>query len=155
MRMKVTINGKVSKDVLTSILNEQKDKTKLIDNFAKENKLESIIYKDAELEYEGGFTKAPSKRIEVEKKMSKHKEIRLAEVELTEVEDKMILEGYAIIYNDETLIGDEEYGFYETISPDDITADSIKDVPMKYNHNDAFLIIARTKNGSQTQTITH
>ena len=54
--------------------------------------------------------------------MSKHKEIRLAEVELTEVEDKMILEGYAIIYNDETLIGDEEYGFYETISPDDITA---------------------------------
>jgi len=87
--------------------------------------------------------------------MSKQKEIRLAEVELTEVEDKMILEGYAIIYNDETLIGDEEYGFYETISPDDITADSIKDVPMKYNHNDAFLIIARTKNGSQTQTITH
>ncbi len=58
MRMKVTINGKVSKDVLTSILNEQKDKTKLIDSFAKENKLESIIYKDAELEYEGGFTKA-------------------------------------------------------------------------------------------------
>lgn len=80
--------------------------------------------------------------------MSKHKEIRLAEVELTEVEDKMILEGYAIIYNDETLIGDEEYGFYETISPDAIAADAIKDVPMKYNHNDAFLIIARTKNGS-------
>lgn len=49
MRMKVTINGKVPKDVLSSILNEQKDKTKLIDNFAKENKLESIIYKDAEL----------------------------------------------------------------------------------------------------------
>ncbi len=80
--------------------------------------------------------------------MSKQKEIRLAEVELTEVEDKMILEGYAIIYNDETLIGDEEYGFYETVSPDAITADAIKDVPMKYNHNDAFLIIARTKNGS-------
>lgn len=80
--------------------------------------------------------------------MSKQKEIRLAEVELTEAEDKMILEGYAIIYNDETLIGDEEYGFYETISPDAITADAIKDVPMKYNHNDAFLIIARTKNGS-------
>lgn len=68
MRMKVTINGKVSKDVLSSILNEQKDKTKLIDNFAKENKLESIFYKDAELEYEGGFTKASSKRIEVEKR---------------------------------------------------------------------------------------
>ena len=36
--MKVTINGKVSKDVLTSILNEQKDKTKLIDTLLKENK---------------------------------------------------------------------------------------------------------------------
>src|SRR5690554_7142626 len=80
--------------------------------------------------------------------MSQQKEIRLAEVELTEVEDKMILEGYAIIYNDETLIGDKEYGFYETITADAITADAIKDVPMKYNHMDAFLIIARTKNGS-------
>lgn len=40
--------------------------------------------------------------------MSKQKEIRLAEVELTEVEDKMILEGYAIIYNDETLIGKKD-----------------------------------------------
>lgn len=46
----------------------KKIRLKLIDSFAKENKLESIIYKDAELEYEGGFTKAPSKRIEVEKR---------------------------------------------------------------------------------------
>lgn len=80
--------------------------------------------------------------------MSKNKEIRLGQVELTEVDDKMILEGYAIVYNEETLIGDSEYGFYETILPEAITADAIKDVPMKYNHMDAFLIIARTKNGS-------
>lgn len=80
--------------------------------------------------------------------MSKQKEIRLAEVELTEVEDKMILEGYAIVYNQETLIGDEEYGFIESISSNAITPDAIKDVPMKYNHMDSFLIIARTKNGS-------
>ena len=77
MRMKVTINGKVSKEVLTSILNEQKDKTKLIDSFAKENKVESIFYKDAELEYEGGFTKAPSKRIEVEKRWVNKKKLDL------------------------------------------------------------------------------
>lgn len=64
--MKVTINGKVSKEVLQTILNEQKDKTKVIDQFAKDNKLPSIYYKDAELEYE--TSKAPTKRIEVEKR---------------------------------------------------------------------------------------
>ena len=33
------------------------------------------------------------------------KETRLAEVELREEDEKMILEGYAILYNEETLIG--------------------------------------------------
>ena len=76
------------------------------------------------------------------------RETRLAEVELIEENEKMILEGYAIIYNEETLIGSEEYGFIESISPDAITEDAIRDVPMKYNHMDSFLIIARTKNQS-------
>lgn len=64
--MKVTINGKVSKEVLQTILNEQKDKTKVIDKFAKDNKLLNIYYKDAELEYE--ISKALTKRLEVEKR---------------------------------------------------------------------------------------
>jgi len=76
------------------------------------------------------------------------KETRLAEVELIEENEKMILEGYAIVYNEETLIGSEEYGFIESISPDAIGEDAIRDVPMKYNHMDSFLIIARTKNQS-------
>ena len=76
------------------------------------------------------------------------KEIRVAEVKLEQTEDKMILEGYAIVYNEQTLIGDESYGFIESISPDAITPESIKDVPLKYNHVDSFLILARTKNGS-------
>jgi len=76
------------------------------------------------------------------------RETRLAEVELIEENEKMILEGYAIVYNEETLIGSEEYGFIESISPDAITEDAIRDVPMKYNHMDSFLIIARTKNQS-------
>ncbi len=76
------------------------------------------------------------------------KETRLAEVELIEENEKMILEGYAIVYNEETLIGSEEYGFIESISPDAISEDAIRDVPMKYNHMDSFLIIARTKNQS-------
>ena len=76
------------------------------------------------------------------------RETRLAEVELIEENEKMILEGYAIIYNEETLIGTEDHGFIESISPDAITEDAIRDVPMKYNHMDSFLIIARTKNQS-------
>ena len=65
--MKVTINGKVSKEVLQTILNEQKEKTKIIDAFAKDNKVSNIYYKDAELEYETEM-KGSAKRIEVEKR---------------------------------------------------------------------------------------
>ena len=64
--MKVTINGKVSKEILQTILNEQKAKTKVIDKFVKDNKLLDIYYKDAELEYEA--SKAVTKRLEVEKR---------------------------------------------------------------------------------------
>ncbi len=80
------------------------------------------------------------------------KETRIAEVRLEEANDKMILEGYAIVYDEPTLIGDETYGFIESISKDAIMPEAIKDVPMKYNPVDSFLIIARTKNGSLTLT---
>ncbi len=43
------------------------------------------------------------------------RETRLADVTLEESEGKMILEGYAIVFNNETLIGDESYGFIEEI----------------------------------------
>jgi len=79
--------------------------------------------------------------------MSK-KETRLSSVELREEDEKMILEGYAILYNEETLIGTREYGFIESIDPNALSEDAIRDVPMKYNHMDSFLIIARTKNKS-------
>ncbi len=79
--------------------------------------------------------------------MSK-KETRLSSVELREEDEKMILEGYAILYNEETLIGTREYGFIESIDPNALSDEAIRDVPMKYNHMDSFLIIARTKNKS-------
>lgn len=76
------------------------------------------------------------------------KETRLADVILTEDCDSAILEGYAIVFNQETLIGDEENGFIEVIDSNALNKTLMKDVPMKYNHADSFLIIARTKNGS-------
>ena len=76
------------------------------------------------------------------------KETRLADVKFEEAEGKMTLEGYAIVFNQETLIGDEEYGFMEEIDRNSLQDTLMKDVPMKYNHMDSFLIIARTKNKS-------
>lgn len=81
------------------------------------------------------------------------KETRLADVTLHEEEDKMILEGYALVFNNETLIGDEEYGFIEQIDSRALSDTKMKDVPMKYNHMDSFLIIARTKNQSLSLTV--
>ena len=80
--------------------------------------------------------------------MKNNKEIRLADVRFEENEGKMILEGYAIVFEQETLIGDEERGFKEVISRTALTDAFMKDVPLKYNHMDSFLILARTKNKS-------
>ena len=80
--------------------------------------------------------------------MKNNKETRLAEVRFEENEGKMILEGYAIVFEQETLIGDEERGFKEVISRTALTETLMRDVPLKYNHMDSFLILARTKNKS-------
>jgi len=79
-----------------------------------------------------------------------NKEVRLAELRSEEAEGKMLLEGYAIVFESETLIGDEEHGFKEVIDKDSLASAQMKDVPLKYNHVDNFLILARTKNKSLT-----
>lgn len=83
------------------------------------------------------------------------KEIRLANIadfsiEHREEEDggKMIIEGYAAVYDDETLIGSEDFGFFERIEKGAFEGANMKDVPLKYNHSDAVPILARTRNKS-------
>jgi len=49
--MKVTVNGTISKEALKVILETQKVKSQIIDEFCKENKITSFHYKDSELEY--------------------------------------------------------------------------------------------------------
>lgn len=85
--------------------------------------------------------------------MNNKKETRLANVELKQDEGKMILEGYALLFEEETLIGDEEHGFKEIIDRNALKDTLMKDVPMKYNHMDNFLIIARTKNKSLSLSV--
>ena len=50
--MKITVNGKISEEALKIILETQKAKTIIIDDYCKKEKLESLFYKDSELEYE-------------------------------------------------------------------------------------------------------
>lgn len=81
-------------------------------------------------------------------------ENRLSDVSFKEEdEQKMVLEGYAIVFDQETLIGDKEKGFIESIDRNALKNTNMKDVPMKYNHDDSFLIIARTRNNSLRLTV--
>lgn len=88
------------------------------------------------------------------------KEIRL-NVENLEVRNdeqeasKMIIEGYPIIFDKETYIdlGDPEWSWFEKVDRNAFANADMSDVCLKYNHNDDFLILARTRNESLQLTI--
>lgn len=90
------------------------------------------------------------------------KETRLANISDFNVElrkddgadsDKMVIEGYAAVFDSETLIGDRAWGFYESIDKRAFEGADMKDVPLKYNHSDAVPILARTRNKSLTLSV--
>jgi HK97 family phage prohead protease len=63
-------------------------------------------------------------------------------------ENKMLIEGYAITYDQPAT---HQYGsrkFTETIKRGALDKTDMKDVPMRYNHNDNVMIMARTRNKS-------
>lgn len=61
----------------------------------------------------------------------------------------MILEGYAVIFDSETTIGDiTRGGFYEIIDRNAFTGCNMRDVPLKVEHSDSMPILARTRNNS-------
>ena len=82
------------------------------------------------------------------------KEIRLnqCEVRAEEKDDKMIIEGYPIVFDQETYIEFWGDGWYEKIDRNAFAEADMKDVVFKYNHNDDFFPMARTRNGSLTLT---
>ena len=92
-----------------------------------------------------------------QKQVKNDKEIRFANIsdfniELrkddTEASGEMVIEGYAAVFDSETLIGSEDWGFYESIDKRAFEGANMKDVPLKYNHSDAVPILARTRNKS-------
>ena len=75
------------------------------------------------------------------------KETRMLEIEfkaLDNEDDKMVIEGYAINFNSPAT----HYGMTEIIDSKALDNTDMSDVPLKYNHDDSHLILARTRNGS-------
>lgn len=79
------------------------------------------------------------------------KEYRLAEVRAMEnnEENEMIIEGYAVVFNQVTDLG----WCKEVIDRNAFNGADMKDCVLKYNHEDSFLILARTRNKSLELTI--
>lgn len=63
-------------------------------------------------------------------------------------EGKMIIEGYAIIYEQPATHECGNYKFTEVIKRGALDNTDMKDVPLRYNHNDTWCIMARTRNNS-------
>lgn len=75
----------------------------------------------------------------------KVKEIRLreAKAEVRAEQEEMIIEGYAIVFDEPT-----DIGFIEVIERGALDNCDMTDVCLKYNHEDTYLIMARTRNKS-------
>lgn len=72
------------------------------------------------------------------------KEKRLIEVRALEDEKRMILEGYAVVFDSVTDLGWSK----EVIDKKAFNKCDMSDICMKYNHADNLLIMARTRNNS-------
>mgnify|MGYP000914045860 CR=1 FL=1 len=87
----------------------------------------------------------------LEKKVPEVKrEIRLAELRALEPqsdEREMIVEGRAIVYDSPTLMYEiDGIKYYEVIQRGALDGADLRDVPFKYNHSDAVMVMARTRN---------
>ena len=63
-------------------------------------------------------------------------------------ENKMIIEGYPVVFDEEVKIEGWFGEWYEKIDRNAFANADISDVALKYNHNDNIFILARTRNNS-------
>ena len=61
---------------------------------------------------------------------------------------KMIVEGYPVVFDKEAFIGEEDWGWYETIDRHAFDGADMSDVCLRYNHDEFMFICARTRNKS-------
>lgn len=81
-------------------------------------------------------------------------EQRLIEMRAIDNSDgKMILEGYAITFEQPATHRSENYSFTEVIKRGALDSADMSDVPLRYNHNDTWAVLARTRNNSLQLTV--
>lgn len=76
----------------------------------------------------------------------KEKEIRKLDIKFkteSSENNELKIKGYAIVFN-----SPETYGYTEIIDSKALDETDMSDVVLRYNHNDSFLVLARTRNGS-------
>lgn len=76
----------------------------------------------------------------------KEKEIRKLDLQFRaeDTDDgKMEIKGYAAVFN-----SPETYGYTEILAPTAFDGADMSDVVLRYNHNDSFMVLARTRNKS-------
>ena len=76
----------------------------------------------------------------------KEKEIRKLDIQFRaeDTEDgQMKIKGYAAVFN-----SPETYSYTEVIAPTAFDGADMSDVVLRYNHNDSFMVLARTRNKS-------
>lgn len=73
------------------------------------------------------------------------KEIRKLDLQFRaeETDNKMEIKGYAVVFN-----SPETYGYTEVIDEHALDNADMTDVVLRYNHNDSFMVLARTRNKS-------
>ena len=86
--------------------------------------------------------------------MNKEKEVRFFAQDINvrsneENPNEMIVEGYAVVFDSPAT----HFGFTEVVKKGALDKCNMSDVPMKYNHDDSHLILARTRNKSLELTI--
>lgn len=89
--------------------------------------------------------------------MPNEKEVRLAQIDPSTIEiredendSKMIIQGYAAVFESPTMIGSSDWGYTEKIARGAFDGADMKDVVLRYNHSDEFAVLARTRNKSLT-----
>ena len=76
----------------------------------------------------------------------KEKEIRKLDLQFraeTTNDEKMEIKGYAVVFN-----SPETYSYTEVIDEHALDDADMSDVVLRYNHNDSFIVLARTRNSS-------
>lgn len=79
--------------------------------------------------------------------MKINKEYRIAHIQPQENENDLIVEGYAIVFEDPTVLYEiDGIQYKEVIDRNALVGADMSDVPFKYNHSNDNFVLARTRN---------